>query len=280
MTASDIARRLTDARRNGHILEAYPGDVPAEMSQSYAVQDRAIELWSQPVQGWKIGRLAPNLFERHQTERLAGPIFASSVQTFGDGPMHVDVYSGGSAAVEAEYVFRIAHDADPERLDYDDLSAFALINCLNIGIEMAGSPLVAINSRGPTVVASDFGNNNGLLLGPVLMTFSPGTSPHQLEEAIHTLKAETLIDGQVVGKGGLSSIPGGPLSAIAWLAGHVARRGRPLTKGQFISSGAVTGIHDIGPGKSAEVRFSDLAANWHALALHTFIYRASNATTA
>ena len=34
-----------------------------------------------------------------------------------------------------------------------------------MGVEMAGSPLATINELGPTVVAADFGNNNGLILG-------------------------------------------------------------------------------------------------------------------
>ncbi len=34
-----------------------------------------------------------------------------------------------------------------------------------IGIEIASSPLQNINDYGPAVVASDFGNNAGLLLG-------------------------------------------------------------------------------------------------------------------
>ena len=69
-------------------------------------------------------------------------------------------------------------------------------------------------------------------------------------------KARTEIDGQVVGEGGLFTMPGGPLKAIAWLAGHLAQRGRPLTKGQLISSGATTGIHDIAAGQTSRVIFS------------------------
>ena len=36
------------------------------------------------------------------------------------------------------------------------------------GIEVASSPIPDINALGPTVIAADFGNNNGLLLGPEL----------------------------------------------------------------------------------------------------------------
>ncbi len=76
------------------------------------------------------------------------------------------------------------------------------------------------------------------------------------EAAVKRFTARTEIDGKVVGEGGLFTMPGGPLKAVAWLAGHLASRGRPLTRGQLISSGATTGIHDIDPGQSSVVTFS------------------------
>ena len=50
-------------------------------------------------------------------------------------------------------------------------------------------------------------------------------------------------------------LPGGPLAALAFLLTHCAERGRPLRKGQWISSGAVTGVHQIEAGQSAELSF-------------------------
>lgn len=56
-------------------------------------------------------------------------------------------------------------------------------------------------------------------------------------------------------------MPNGPLAAVAWLAGHLAKRNMPLKKGQLISSGASTGIHDINIGQSAGVAFGILDIN-------------------
>ena len=74
---------------------------------------------------------------------------------------------------------------------------------------------------------------------------------------------------EVVGEGGLYTMPGGPLKAIGWLAGHLAARGRPLTRGQLITSGATTGIHDILAGQAASVRFSQPGHADVTLELHT-----------
>lgn len=256
MTHDDIARRFVAARRAAEALDGYPGTIPSRMEESYAIQDRAIALWDQPVIGWKIGRLAPEKQAEHNTERLAGPIFAPTFKDY-TGPVTLPVFAGGFAAVEAEFVFRVDHDADPAKTDYSEEEALRLIDAVFAGIEMAGSPLATINALGPTVVASDFGNNFGLILGQKLAEFDSDSTVAPLNEAaVRRFTARTEIDGRIVGEGGLFTMPGGPLKAIAWLAGHLAARGRPLRRGQLISSGATTGIHDILPGQSSVVTFS------------------------
>ena len=257
MTADDIAQSFVAARRGARALPGFPGAVPARLTESYAIQEKAIALYDRPIVGWKIGRVAPDKQAEHGTERLCGPIFQPTLKHYAGEALTLPVYEGGFAAVEAEYVFRVDHDADPDKTDYTEEEALRLIDAVFAGIEMAGSPLATINALGPTVVASDFGNNFGLILAAQLAEFdSDATEAHLSSEAVAAFKATTEIDGAVVGDGGLFTMPGGPLKAIAWLAGFLAARGRPLTKGQFISSGATTGIHDIKAGSESVVRFT------------------------
>jgi hypothetical protein len=70
---------------------------------------------------------------------------------------------------------------------------------LLVGIEVASSPIPEINSLGPTVIAADFGNNNGLVLGSVLADWSSG-APVQLA---------CYVDGDLVGEGSVENLPGG-----------------------------------------------------------------------
>lgn len=255
MSLKEIAQNLVSARRSARALSDYPGRIPAGLSDSYAIQEEAIRLWDRPVIGWKIGRLAPERQAEHGTERLAGPIFETVFKP-SEGEVEIPVYENGFAAVEAEFVFRIGVDAEPGKSDYTEVEALRLIDALFAGVEMAGSPLPTINKLGPTVVASDFGNNFGLILGPKLAGFDETSLPEDLSEAVvKGYGATTRIDGEIVGEGGLFTMPGGPLKAIGWLAGHLAARGRPLKKGQLISSGATTGIHDILPGQTSVVSY-------------------------
>jgi 2-keto-4-pentenoate hydratase len=251
-----IAAAFVEARKSKRSLSNYPGQVPEHLKTAYEIQDAAIDLWKEDIIGWKIGRLSPDKQGVHGTERLTGPIF-KSVYAHADGSIHkVKVFGGGFAAVEAEYVFEVGCDCPADKADYSEADALSIIKAVYGGVEMAGSPLATINALGPTVVASDFGNNNGLILGPCLRRFSDSDTVACLDAEHRQLyKASTSIDGVEVGVGGLFSMPNGPLKAIAWLAGHLAMRGRPLQKGQYISSGASTGIHDIGPDQAAQVRF-------------------------
>lgn len=256
MSLKEIAQNFVAARRAARALSDYPGQIPAVLTDSYAIQEEAIRLWDRPVIGWKIGRLAPDRQAEHGTERLAGPIFETVFKP-SEGEVEIPVFENGFAAVEAEFVFRIGVDAEPGKTDYSEAEALRLIDALFAGVEMAGSPLPTINKLGPTVVASDFGNNFGLILGTQLAAFDASSTVEALSEAVvKGYAATTEIDGQVVGEGGLFTMPGGPLKAIGWLAGHLAARGRPLTKGQLISSGATTGIHDILPGQSSVVTYA------------------------
>lgn len=270
MTADDIAKSFVEARRAARALPDYPGAVPARLVESYTIQDKAIALYDRPIVGWKIGRLAPEKQGEHNTERLCGPIFAPTLKAYAGEALTLPVYEGGFAAVEAEYIFRVDHDADPDKTEYTEEEALRLIDAVFAGIEMAGSPLATINKLGPTVVASDFGNNFGLILSVQLAEFDSDSTEQSLSpEVVAGFKAVTEIDGKVVGEGGLFTMPGGPLKAIAWLAGFLAQRGRPLTKGQYISSGATTGIHDIEAGSTSVVRFSGPGSHSAELKLNT-----------
>lgn len=244
--AETIAERFVAARRNAAALRGYPGELPTDMEAAYAIQEAAIGLWPDTIAGWKVGRIAPALVGRFGAERLAGPIFARHVWHAGAGEGRFTVFPGGFAAVEAEFVFRLGQDAPGGKTTWTFAEVEALDGELHIGVEIAASPLATINELGPAVVASDFGNNLGLFLGAPIADW---------RSRLSGLTCETFIEGRSVGAGGATSIPGSPLEAVRFLLEHCARRGRPLRKGQLVSTGAATGIHDILPGQGARVVF-------------------------
>jgi len=245
---ASIARQFVEARLKGVSLPGYPGGVlPKTMAEGYAVQDLAIDLWPDDLAGWKVGLVPPQHRERLGAERLAGCIFKAKLWNAGPAPTPFRAILGGFTAVEAEFVVRLGRDAPADKTEWTAREAADYVGELMVGVEIAGSPLAAVNELGPPIVASDFGNNDGQILGPVIEDWR--------DLAWEDMPAETFINGVSVGKGGAASIPGSPLAALAFLLGHVAARGRPLKKGMLVTTGASTGIHDIAAGETSLVDF-------------------------
>lgn len=248
-SSAAIAAGFVRARREARPLTAFPGGrIPATLAEGYACQDAAIGLWPDAVTGWKVGFIGPDRRDASGEDRVTGPIFSAAVWVDQPGVSHpFPVFVGGFAAVEAEYVFRLGADAPADRIDWTAQEAANLVASLHVGVETAGSPLATINVLGPTVVASDFGNNAGLILGREI--------PDWRTQPVEALSCETWIGEKCVGRGGAASIPGGLLDALAFALSRCARRGLPLRAGMLVTTGAATGIHDIVVGERARVRF-------------------------
>lgn len=244
------AGRFVEARLQAQALPDYPGSKPGSLDEAYAIQDAAISLWPDDVAGWKIGLIHPTFRAAFGAERIAGPIFnADTLRAEADTVFELPVFEGGFGAIEAEFVIRIATDAPADRTEWSLEDAAKLIDAVHVGIESAGSPFPEINDHGPAVTASDFGNNAGLVVGPALADWN--------SETLSRFTAETRINGASVGKGDASMIPGGPVAALAFVLGVTAKRGCPLRKGQWISTGAVTGVHPFRVGDTATAQFSE-----------------------
>lgn len=244
-----IADRFLHARRQAEPLDRFPGEFPDTLDEAYRIQDAAIAGWERPVLGWKVGRVGPPHSARFGTDRLAGPIFAVVDDGAGRSLAEMPVFARGFAAGEAEYLLRIGTAPPAGKLDFTLDEAAELIDAVHVGIEIASSPLRTINELGPIAVISDFGNNNGLLVGEPIA----GWRSRQFE----TWPVATLIDGIEAGNGRASAFPDGALGSARFLFELMARRGIRLTAGQWISTGAITGVHDARPGQTVEAWFGD-----------------------
>ena len=242
-----IAMAFVAARREKRGLAEYPGTAPATLDEAYAIQARAIGFQDSAIGGWKVGRIAEPLIARFGANRLAGPIFAGGiVDATSDTAM--PVFADGFAAAEAEFLLRIGTAPDPSRR-YTLEDAAACIDAVHIGIEVASSPYPGINADGPAVTVSDFGNNEGLVVGEAVAGWRGG--------GFLDWPIELRIDGRIAGQGIAADMLDGPFGAAAFLFNLAAERGFALRPGQWISSGAVTGVHEVVPGQTAIARFGE-----------------------
>ncbi len=244
----NIAQCFVKARADAVSLADYPGTVPADLTTAYAIQDAAIALVEDDVLGWKVGRIQPPRSEELGTTRLAGPIFAKQVQWISTDSHNLGaIFDGGFGAIEAEFIFRIG---TPPKVDQRDLSledTSALIDAVFVGFEIASSPFPGINSLGPLVTITDFGNNNGLIIGPEI--------PNWRTSGFEGWTVETRAGGEVLGTGQAVTFPGGPMESAMFLINNLIERGITIAPGLMISTGAVSGVHEVTSGQQIEARF-------------------------
>lgn len=255
-----VAAAFVSARREARALAAYPGVAPQELAPAYTIQDRAIVIDGRPVIGWKVGRINPPLDGQLGANRLSGPIFADSVVDAADGEAPVmPVFSGGFAAAEAEILLHVAPGFSGS-VPTNDAKTIAILDDVRLGIEIASSPYPGINADGPTVTVSDFGNNAGLVRGPALAGWQT------LDLCAIPVRGE--IDGVQVGAATAATMLDGPYGAVRFLLANLIERGFDVSGGLWVSSGAITGVHEIREGQSfravfegcGEVRCSVVAA--------------------
>lgn len=234
-----IAYSFVAARAAARGMPDYPGPMPKTLDEAYRIQARARALTDAPVRGWKIGRIGAPLDAEIGIARLLGPAYLVAT---GSRPA-IPVFGNGFAAGEAEFLFRIASLPAPS----DDVLDH--VDAVHVGLEIASSPFPGINAHGPFVTVSDFGNNSGLVVGPAVTDWRDG--------AFADWSVVFAIDGAPIATGQACAVLDGPFQAVRFLFVEAARLGLPLAPGQWISTGAITGVHPVAPGARLSARFGD-----------------------
>ncbi|MEL6413601.1 MAG: 2-keto-4-pentenoate hydratase [Pseudomonadota bacterium] len=242
-----ISDTLVQAREARRILDSFPGELPSNLSEAYQVQDRSISLWQDEVVAWKVGGIPPHLRDVLGQDWVTGPIYRKRQALAEDKPVQMAVFQGGFAAVEAEIVLELGDLRTLKSAKPTAEEIIPYIKSCSIGVEIASSPMPDINVIGPLAVISDFGNNHGMIVGAEIANWSP--------EKLSNIKVETFVEGALVGTAFPPAPPAGPLGAAAFLVGNLRRRSLPIPKGLRISSGALTGIHDVIVGQTSKVVF-------------------------
>lgn len=235
-----LARRLVEARLLARSLPEFPGAVPDTLDDAYAVQCAAIALWPDAIAGWKVGRLSADLADRYGVDRFLGPVFETGVSCAVEGASaSFAMFAGGSAAFEAEYVVFVDRDA----------AGMVTPARMTTGIEVASSPIATLPALGSLASVADLGNNAGQIIGvPVALEL--------LARPVTLICKTRVATGPVVSRTA-EALPGGPATALAFAIAQAEQLGLPLQPGQFVSTGAVTGMHAVEPGQACRADFGD-----------------------
>jgi 2-keto-4-pentenoate hydratase len=248
IAASSAAAAFVAGRRAAVGFPDYPGSLPSSLTEAYAVQAAAIAGWPDRIAGWKVGRILGDLAATLGADRFVGPIFAADVvRATPETPL--PVISGGFGALEAEFVVRLG-PAAAERRDWTPESAWGAVDTVHIGIEVAGSQLATINDLGPLASIAGFGNNVGLILGPEVADWRSG--------AFEGATCRTAIDGRTAQAVAAQAIPGGPIAGLAFALHQLHALGRVPAPGDYVSTGAITGVNPVLEGQVCSADFGSL----------------------
>ncbi len=214
------------------------------------MQDRSLKHWGEEIVGWKVGGIPPHLRRELRQDWLAGPIFRNRTKYVDNRVVTMPIFEGGFGAVEAEIILEFGDVSELRNSTPNAVEIIPFIKNCYIGVEIASSPMPDINVLGPLAVISDFGNNNGMIVGRKIDPWSA--------KLLNAIEVTTYVEGQQVGVAHPPLPPGGPLGAAAFLVGNLRKRGLPIQEGLKVSSGALTGIHDVKVGDRSRVSFAGL----------------------
>ena len=243
-----LSKRLVDARLNASILDEFPGPLPTSIEQAYSVQAATIAHWPDDVVGWKVARLPVDDRVRFARERLAGPVYRSTVSTVANGAETVaSIYDGGFAAIEAEVILQLGQTISAATSHDAGADLGSLVAKAFCGAEIASSPMPFVVELGAMSIISDMGTNAGVIVGPEIEDFAA------LDDK--ALAVSVSIDGNEVGRADPGPVTGTPFDALRFLIDHCVANGIELAEGTLISTGMITGVHDVTVGSKSRVDF-------------------------
>lgn len=249
--ANKAAELLIAARRDGAKIEALPADAaPETLADSYAIQDAIIAGIVVPVAGWKVALTNDAALHRaNAKEPAAGPLFAPNIH---QSPNAIDRHTDCVAGFECEFVFRLARDLAAGGSPYDAAGVVDAIDTLHPAIEVVGLRLGNRATLGVRGTVADHSGNFSLVYGPAVDGWRGLDLP--------ACKVRHLVDGEEIAASDGANVLGNPLNALAWLANHLADRGRGLEAGQLITTGAVTGPLPAPVGSTVTADFGALGS--------------------
>lgn len=251
------ARLIADLRLRRHgrdLIEGIPEECrPRTLADAYTVQERARRMIAEglgPVAGYKVGATAKVMQERLGIHYpCAGTLFARRLfQSGAEIPLAHFRHFG----VECEIGVRMAKGVQARTGGHDRDSVREAVAAVFVSIEIVEHRFTDVRAVGAeTHVADDF-YSAGVVLGP--------EHPIGDLDPAGAARGEILVDGAMVFSGHARDILGHPLSSLAWLADHLAARGRPLQAGDIVSLGSISPGTHIPQPATVEARFEGLGS--------------------
>jgi 2-keto-4-pentenoate hydratase len=242
MDVKQLATRLIAARQSGARIAALsPAESPATAAEGYALQDAILQRLGIAIAGWKVGASSST------AEPQAGPVLADRMKP---SPAIFALLPNAFRTVEAEIAFRVGRDLPTRSLPYGEDEVWDAMATLHVGIEILESSFVDRRKIPEHAVLGDLLNNGGYAYGAAVADW------RGLDLA--TPQAILSFDGQEIRRAKAGTPGGHPKRLVTWLANHAAARGKPLKRGDIVTTGSHTGMIDAMPGTQVTAQFEGI----------------------
>ncbi len=250
MSNQAIIDALTEARKSGGKMTAYPGPTPPDQEAAFAIQSAVRGKLGWKHAGWKIGCTSERAQKALKTDGpFPGPLYAERLNKSGT---HLETLPENSRVAEPEIAFTMAHDLPQRDGAYSVDEVLAAVASVHPAIEI-------VNPRCPKgfddVVEwyiADGGLNHALVLGEAVKPLARG--------GYAKLTVNVAVNGAQKYSGIGANALGGPELALTWLANDLNAKGLHLRAGDVVTTGVITEVFETDIGDEVVAVYDRLGA--------------------
>jgi len=229
------ARRLLEAHERRERFRPLPRELaPRTEEEAYAIQDSFVALRAKKLGGIAGYKIALATAEMQRFVGVNAPQAGAMLEfTLHRTPARVRAADYVQLIVEFEIAVEIAEDLPVADAPFFRSRVAHAVGGVMPAIELADDrgAVYAELAKHPFELIADNGWNEGAVLGyPV----------HEWQNIdLAAVRGVATINGKAVGEGTGAQAMGHPLDAVAWVADHLARRGRGLLRGDVVITGSL-----------------------------------------
>ncbi len=246
MSNPTLAKRLWNARRDGHVIEIADSDIPVDEAASYAIQAEAIAASGMERAGWKVGSTS---LEAQRLLGTSGPGASPMLKPlcYQDGAS-IPLYAVHQPALEGEFVLRFGSDLPVRAAPYSTAEVSDAVDAVAPGLEIVGSRRVGgLFGQGRLLVNADFGANIAFAKGAWVADWR--------SYDLAAMPATLYRNGALIAEGTGAMALGGPLNVAVWLANNLSQRGVGIKAGEYVTTGTCTGVKPVAAGDTVRCAF-------------------------
>lgn len=242
----ELVGLLLDANRHRRLIEQVPAHLlPPDEASAYCVANAVSDRLGVDVGGWKIGATATNNQQELGAARpIVGRVPRNNIVR---SPARLPFHELMTPVQECEFAFELGEDLERRPSAWTPVELVPKIRTMYPAIEVGERRLSRRGTAPILLLIADNAAAGHLVLGAPVADWQD----HDLAASAVALR----VDGVDIAAGFGRDVLGHPLKALAWLANEGALAGRPLLKGDIVSTGSCTGMKPVEPGSTSTADF-------------------------